>query len=138
MRIRILKQKRKPSFSETLEQKVRSAVGEKAPGDTFVTATIHRQMALALDQLDQTRSLHDAFRRKLFRLECYVDTEILQIGPREPVYIDERWHDRQMLKRKLLFINNERRKLAMAEQEKLQALHDRLLSLWNKYRQISL
>ena len=133
----MLKAKRKPSFSETLEQKVRSVVSEKAPGAAFVTATIHRQMALALDQLDRTRSLHEAIRRQLLRVECYIDTEVIQISPREPVYIDERWHDRQMLKRKLFFIDHERRKLAVSEQEKLQALHDRLLSLWNKYRQIS-
>jgi len=93
-------------------------------------------MALTLDQLDRTRSLHERIRKHLLRVECYIDTEILQISPREPVYIDERWHDRQMLKRKLMLLDQERRRLAVAEEEKLQELHNRLLSLWTKYRQL--
>jgi len=93
-------------------------------------------MALTLDQLDRTRDLHGRIKQHLLRVECYIDTEIIQIAPREPVYIDERWHDRQALKRQLMLLDQERRRLALAEEEKLQGLHHRLLTLWSRYRQL--
>jgi len=137
MRARVVKRKRRPTFSETLEEKARRVVGEPGQHASSITNTLREQIALTLDQLDRTRDLHGRIRRNLLRVECYIDTEIIQISPREPVYIDERWHDRQALKRQLMFLDQERRRFALAEEERLQELHHRLLTLWSRYRQLS-
>jgi hypothetical protein len=86
-------------------------------------------MALALDHIQGVRWLHKNLRRGLLRLECYIDTEIMQREPRPPFFYDERLPERDMLRARLLKIEQERRRLAVAEVERLQPLHDRLLTL---------
>lgn len=119
-----------------MESKVRAIVAEERRELIPVLAGVHRQMALALDQIDRTRYLHESHRRQLLRIECYVGTEIMHLSPRPPFYYDDRWHDRQSLKQKLLQLNQERRKLEMSEQNRIDELHNRLLALWNQHLQI--
>ncbi len=140
-RIRIIEPTRRaPTFSERLENRARELVARTdLEGRTDeITPLVDREMALTLDQLNRTRALHGRLRHSLLVQELYLDTEIMQREPREPVYIDERLPERDRLRDRLRAVDKERRKLAMEEESRLQTLHDRLLSVVNKHHQLQL
>ena len=75
--------------------------------------------------------------RSLVRVECYVDTELMQMEQRTPRYSPYRYPEREKLQRRLHHVGGERRKLVVAHEERVQRLHDRLLDLLNKHAQVS-
>ena len=85
-----------------------------------------------MNQIEGVRRLHKETQLDLIRLECYIGTEILRREPQIPVYEDPRLPERDMLRARLLKIGQERRRLALTEEEKLRDLHNRLLELMNK------
>lgn len=101
-------------------------------------ATLTREMALTVDQLEGIRKVHDKARRSLLRQECYLDTEITQREPRPPVYEDPRLPERDRLRDRLRAVEKERRKLLLSEEEQLRPLHDRLLTLLNRHDQLQI
>ena len=124
------------SFAHSLEERAGETIRQRVPGSWDSgdpSLMIVREIALTLDHLDKVRKLHEHLARGLLRLECYIDTEIIQREPRPPVYEDPRLRERDMLRGRLLQIEQERRRLAIIRDEKLQALHDRLLTLMNKH-----
>ncbi len=133
-RIRIIEHKPEKSFSERLENRVQALLASARNRDTSdpVVRIVERDLALALGHIRSVRNLHEQLRRDLTRVECYIETEIIQREPRIPVYVDRRIGERDMLRARLLTIGQERRRLALAETEKMQALHDRLLALMNR------
>ena len=136
--IRILSKKARPTFGDTLEERARRLTGDaiRDPGTT-VGSIVEQEIALVLNHIDRLRAVHKNVHRSLLQIECYVDTEIIQREPREPVYIDYRLAERDRLRNRLLKIEEERRKLAVAHEDKIQTLHDRLLSLMQRQSQLT-
>ena len=137
--VRIVKPKpAKPTFARRMESKARELAerlsNEREEDATLATLT--REMALTLDQIEGVRRAHDNSRRSLLRQECYLDTEITQREPRPPVYEDPRLPERDRLRDRLRAVERERRWLLLSEVEQLRPLHDRLLSLINRHHQL--
>ncbi len=107
--------------------------GWGAEWDGSPAGVLEQQIALTLDHLDRVRSLHHEQLRQLFRVELYVDTELLQRRPRPFSYIDVYRPERDRLKDKLWRLDDERRRLALMEQERVHGLFDRLLALVQKH-----
>lgn len=133
-RIRIVEKKRRSTFSERLEERARVRADriEDAQRNRTLSSGLEQAIALTLDQIESVRRVHKKIRRDLLRIECYIDTEIMQREPRIPVYKDERIAERDMLRGRLLNIEQERRRLELIEEEKLRSLHDRLVALMNR------
>ena len=127
-----------PTFARRVEAKARRLA--ERPTDNrnsdATLATLVREMALTLDQLEGIRKVHGKVRRNLLRQECYLETEITQREPRPPVYEDRRLPERDRLRDRLRSIEKERRKLLLSEEEQLRPLHDRLLTLLNRHDQL--
>ena len=137
--IHIIKRVRKPSFREKLEDRARGRILgiERVPWDSSPRGFIQRQLALTLNHIGRVRKLNDELVLRLLRMECYTDTELIHMEQRTPRYSPYRFPEREKLQRRLIKIEDERRKLAIAKEEKLQQLHDRLLDLMNKDGQIN-
>ena len=120
--------------AQRLEARARTITKRTEAGqwDRTIASGLGREVALAIDQIDGVKRLHRKLERDLIRVECYIGTEILQREPPIPVYEDPRLPERDMLRARLLKIGQERRRLDLAEEEKLRSLHDRLLTLLNR------
>lgn len=132
--IRIISPQRQKTFSECLEDRARKIVGklEDLIDGSGPVEHLRREVAIAVDHLDSLRKLHTELRRRLLRLECYVDNELHDMEMRTPKYSPYRFPEREKLQRRLIKIEDERRRLAQAEEEQVQRLQDRLLDLLNK------
>lgn len=130
--IRVLEKKPNPSFGERLEERAREIVNSVNLDGDSTTRSIENELALTLSHLDGVREVHETLRRNLLRQECYLDTEILQREPREPVYEDTRLEERDMLRDRLRKIEQERRTLLLKEEEQIQGIRDRVLDLVSK------
>ena len=130
-RIRILYKVKQATFSEKLEERERSIIkrGEHAKRESSSATGIERELALTLDHIDRARELHDKLRLSLLRVECYVDTELTHMEQRTPKYSPYRFPEREKFQRRLFQIEHERRRLALIEEEQLQTLQSRLLSV---------
>lgn len=133
-RIVIIERKPPRSFSEKLEERSRALLADtpRNADSTGIGRILDNELALTLDQLTGIRKLHASLDRRLLLLECYVDTEIIQSSPRPPFYYDRYWHERQMLRRRLLHIEDERRKLALKREDSMRPLQDKLLTLLHR------
>ena len=123
------------SFAKNLEalaQSIRDRVATGGRNHTIVSM-LEQDIALAMDHIQGLRTLNHTLLRSLLRVECYIDTEIMQREPREPAYIDERLAERDRLRNKLQKLEEERRRHAVTYREKMQELHDRLLSLLQRH-----
>ena len=139
--IRILsEQSGGPSFRKDLEAKARELAKDhqRDAWDSSILPVIEREIVLTLDHIDRMREIGKQLSRSLLRSECYVGTELIQMEQRTPRYSPYRFPEREKLQRRLLAIEQERRRLSVAEEEQLRALHDRLLSLLNKHAQLRL
>lgn len=134
-RLAVIERKPRRSFAEKLEERARALLADAPRHDLDLTGIDHildNELALTLDQLTGIRKLHASLDRRLLLLECYVDTEIIQSSPRPPFYYDRYWHERQMLRRRLLHIEDERRKLALKHEDSMRPLQDKLLTLLHR------
>lgn len=133
-RIRVIENKQRRTFSERLEERARFRAGriEEVKRSRTISSGLEQAIALTLDQIESVRRVHKKLRRDLLRIECYIDTEIMQREPRIPVYEDDRIAERDMLRGRLLNIEQERRRLELIEEEKLWSLHDRLAALMSR------
>jgi hypothetical protein len=127
-------------FGKTLEDKANQLAEEvnSRHWDTSIPATIRREIALTVDQLNRQRELHDKQLRRLLRIECYVDTDLMQLQQRIPRYTQHHFPEKEKLKQRLLEIEKERRKLTLRLDDKHQSLQDRLLNLLNKHEQLDI
>ena len=126
---------RRPTFAGKLEEKGQELVAdrERDPWDSSALAVIKRELALALDQINSVRSLHHEQRRSLLRLECYVNSELMQMEARTPRYSPYRFPEREKLQRRLQGIEHDRMQLAPRESAEMRELHGRLLYLINEH-----
>ncbi len=72
----------------------------------------------------------------LDRSEITVNTELIQMEERTPRYSPYRYPEREKLQRRVHSLEQERRRLKIARDEKLRSLHERLLSLLSQHSQL--
>jgi len=127
-------------FSKILEEKARQLTEDSndRQWDTSIPAAIRRQIALTVEQGRRQRELHERQLRRLLRIECYVDTDLMQLEQRIPRYIPHHFPEKEKLKKRLFEIEKERRNLTLRLEEKKQSLEDRLLNLLDKHEQLDI
>ncbi len=137
-RIRIIYGVKEPSFTEKLEHRARKIVkrAERKRNDDPVSSTLEQQLALALDHLDSMRAMHKELRRNLVRQECYADNELHDMEMRTPQYSPYRFPEREKLQRRLIKIEDERRRLAVDENDAVRESHKEILQLMGRGRQL--
>jgi hypothetical protein len=125
-------------FKKTLEEKANeiAAYPARIQWENSIPGMIRREISLTVDQIRRLQERHDEQFRRLLRLECYVDTELLQMEQRQPRYAPYHFPEKDKLKQRLFEIEKERRNLSLRLEEKTQSLEDRLLSLINKHQQL--
>jgi len=125
-------------FAKSLEEKanVITTCPKKEWWDTSIPAMIQREIALTLDQIKRLKERHDEQFLRLLRLECYVDTDLMQMEQRQPRYMPYHFPEKEKLKQRLFDIEKERRNLNLRLEEKTQGLEDRLLGLINRHEQL--
>lgn len=125
-------------FTETLEKKARQLkAGLKQDNwDLSLPSIIKREIALTVDQIDQTRKLRDDQLDSLQKNECDINTELMQMEDRTPKNSPEKYPEREKFMRSLLGIEAEQRRIKVHTEERLRLLEGRLLALMNKHEQI--
>ena len=125
-------------FTETLEKKARQLkTGLKQDSwDLSLPSIIKREIALTVDQIDQTRKLRDDQLNSLQKNECEINTELVQMEDRTPRYSPYKYPEREKFLRSLHGIEAERRRTKAYTEERLRSLEGRLLALMNKHEQI--
>jgi hypothetical protein len=124
-------------FWEVLEQRAQDTVSNtKGLWGSDAESFLAREISLALSELDRARDLHERLCRSLSHQESYVNLDMRYLNrPKYPVFpVHER---RDHLKQKLARIEKERRQIEAVDQQRIQILHERLLSLWHKHRQLN-
>ena len=125
-------------FAKDLEDRARRLAGGEKGGewDRSIPAMLQREISLTLDQIKRLRERHEDQSRRLLKIECYIDTELMQMNQRIPRYAPYHFPEKEKLRQRLFDIEKERRNLALRLQEKTQSLEDRLLSLLNKHQHL--
>ncbi len=127
------------SFARGLEERARNLLSfrdQQRPGIS-VSSFIAENIALTLDQIERQRLRGRETFRSLLESECYIGTELIQMEQRTPRYSPYRFPEREKLQRRLGEVARERRHSVLSYAEKLDAFHDRLLSLLTKHRQLT-
>ena len=135
---RVSNRSRESDLIKLLEADSRSIVTTSKPSTWSVTDTIRREIALVLSHIDRENQLNEELKRNLLRVECYVCTELTQMEQRTPRYSPYRFPEREKLQRRLMQLEQERRKLCVDHNERMKNLHDRLLKLVNKHTQLNI
>lgn len=127
-------------FAKTLEEKANqlAAYPQKQQWDDSIPSMVRREISLTVDQIQRLRERHDEQFRRLLKVECYVDTELLQMEARQPRYAPYHFPEKEKLKQRLFDIEKERRNLSLKLEEKTQNLETRLLELINKHQQLDI
>jgi hypothetical protein len=127
-------------FAKTLEEKANqlAAYPLKQQWDDSISSMIRREITLTVEQIQRLRERHDEQFNRLLRVECYVDTELMQMEQRQPMYVPYHFPEKEKLKQRLFDIEKERRNLSIRLEDKTQSLEERLLSLINKHQQIDI
>ena len=131
---------RPESFTDTLEQRARDAISSCSSWEVegFSASSILKdEIALTLHQLSGSRVRGKKIEQSLLQEESEINTELMQMEQRTPRYSPYRFPEREKLQRRQSRVLEQRRRLTLSLAEKLDALHDRLLSLLSRHRQIS-
>ncbi len=110
---------------------------ELEPWDASSLAIVERDITLTLGQLEEIRTVHGRQRLRLLRLECYTDTELMQMEARTPRYSPYRFPEREKFQRRLLSIEQSRLRLELQEAEELRQLRGRLLYFLNEHARLT-
>lgn len=127
------------TFRRSLEFKA-GEIAQHCPNDLenpTPAMGIGREISLTLETIHRWKHLQEDLRRKLVRSECYVETERMQMEERMPSYSHYRFAERHKFRQQLAKIEEERRKLLVGHEERMQSLHQHLLSLLNKHAHIT-
>ena len=78
--ISLTEMKMRRRFGKTLEDKANELAAEigSPQWDTSIPAILRREIALTVEQLDQLKFLRQDQQRRLLRLKCNINTEIMQ------------------------------------------------------------
>lgn len=125
-------------FTKSLEEKAEllASVPKREQWDKSIPSIVRREIALTVDQIKRLRGKHEEQFRRLLRIECYVDSDLMQLEKRIPRYVPHHFPEKEKLKQRLFEIEKDRRNLHLKLEEKTQNLEDRLLSLINKHEQL--
>ena len=128
------------SFGKTLEDKANDLAGERNVPiwDSSIPSMLRREISLTVDQIKRLRDRHDEQFRRLLRLECYVDTDLMRLQARAPKFIPYHFPEKEKFKQRLFDIEKDRQNLSLRLEEKTQGLEDRLLNLINKHEQLDI
>ena len=132
---------RRESFTDTLEQRARDAISSCSSWEVegFSASSILKdEMALTLHQLSGLRARGKKIEESLLREESEINTELMQMEQRTPRYSPYRYPEREKMQRRRSRIKEQQRNLAIAHDQRLATLHERLLSLVGKHRQVTL
>ena len=126
-------------FTKSLEEKAEhlASVPKQEQWDKSIPSIVRREIALTVDQIKRLREQHDKQFRRLLRIECYVDTDLMQLEQRIPRYAPYHFPEKEKFKQRLFEIEKERRNLSLRLEEKTQSLEEHLLSLINKHEQLA-
>ena len=121
-------------FTKSLEEKAEflASVPKRVQWDKSIPSIVRREIALAVDQIKRLKEKHEEQFLRLLRIECYVDTDLMQLEQRIPRYAPYHFPEKEKFKQRLFEIEKERRKLSLRLEEKTQGLEDKLLSLVNR------
>ena len=125
-------------FRKKFEEKAKDIADspQKQLWENTIPAMIRREIALTVDQIKRLREQHDEQFRRLLRVECYIDTDLMQLEQRQPRYIPYHFPEKEKLKQRLFDIEKERRNLSFKLEEKTQGLEEKLLNLINRHEQL--
>jgi hypothetical protein len=125
-------------FSKTLQEKARqlAAGSNDTYWDTSIPATIRREIALAVDQINHQKASHEKQLKQLLRMECSIGTDLMQLEQRIPEYTLDYFPEKEKLKQRIFDIEKDRRQLKQCHQEKIHTLEDRILNLIHKHQQL--
>jgi len=125
-------------FKKTLEDKANelAAAIPRNAWDVSIPATLRREIALTVEQVEQLRNQYDRQIRKLLRIECYVGTELLQLREGLPLYTNAHFPETVKLHQRLFEIEKQRRDLSLRLDEKNLDLESKLLTLINQHDQL--
>ncbi|MCK5601186.1 hypothetical protein KAR91_04930, partial [Candidatus Pacearchaeota archaeon] len=102
-----------------------------------IPSIVRREIALTVDQIKRLKEKHEEHFLRLLRIECYVDTDLMQLEERIPRYAPYHFPEKEKFKQRLFDIEKERRNLSLRLEEKTQGLEDKLLSLVNRHEQLN-
>ena len=125
-------------ITKSLEEKAEflASVPKQEQWDKSIPSIILREIALTVDQIKRLKERHEEQLRRLLRIECYVDTDLMQLEQRTPRYVPYHFPEKEKLKQRLFEIEKERRNLSLRLEEKTQGLEDKLLTLINQHEQL--
>lgn len=129
------------SFTDNLEQRARDAISSRPSWEVegFSASSILKdELALTLHQLGGLRARGKKIEESLFHEESEINTELMQMEQRTPRYSPYRYPEREKLQRRRGRIKEQQRSLAIAHNQRLDALQDRLLSSLSKHRQVKI
>ncbi len=126
------------SFKKTLEDKANELVAKlpRQAWDVSIPATLRREIALTVEQIEQLRNQYDRQFRKLLNIECYVGTELRQLRAGIPLYTHAHFPETEKLHKRLFDIEKQRRDLSLRLDEKNRGLESKLLTLINQHDQL--
>lgn len=87
---------------------------------------------MTVDQIKRLKEKHEEQFLRLLRIECYVDTDLLQLEERIPRYAPYHFPEKEKFKQRLFEIEKERRNLSLKLEKESRGLEEKLLSLVNK------
>ena len=121
-------------FTKSLEEKAEflASVPKQEQWDKSIPSIVRREIALTVDQIKRLKERHDEQFLRLLRIECYVDTDLMQMEQRQPRYMPYHFPEKEKFKQRLFEIEKERRNLSLRLEEKTQGLEEKLLSLVNR------
>lgn len=130
----------KRSFSDELEERAQKAISIPHRQESLISQSslIEDDIALTLHQIDRLHARDRDIGRSLLQAECYIATELARMEDRTPRYSPYRFPEREKLQRRLGHVAEERRRFVISQAEKLDAFHDRLLTLIKKHRQLTI
>lgn len=129
----------KPAMAVELERRALAIVSRPhATEPDSIVAGLEREIAFVMEQIETLRATRDRLSKNLLQIECYVNTELLQMEQRTPRYSPYRYPEREKLQRRLLDIEHERRDRSVTHEQRLAELHKRLLDLLNQHAVLTL
>lgn len=125
-------------FTKSLEEKAEflASVPKREQWDKSIPSIVRREIALTVDQIKRLKEKHEEQFRRLLRIECYVDTDLMRLEESIPRYAPYHFPEKEKFKQRLFEIEKERRKLSLRLEEKTQGLEEKLLSLVNRHEQL--
>lgn len=141
-RWKIVSRKECRGFEDSLEERARR-IAEDMPGipgagagaedwDGMPGATLEREIALTVGQLDRVREVHRTMMDRLLQMEVYVDTELMMVESSTISYAASNPQKSHDLKDKLLRLEAERQRQTLVYEDKVHKLHERLLVQVNR------